>query len=432
MMVHSDKSSPLSCGRSWLAIEFDATTPSKTTSPANLSSVNQIDKRLLRPLGQARSSLLDTATFQCGWLAVTRIATLAATVAVCCLLGACSGARQSDAAHQSASGRSYETIADLYSAIKHGVHCDSPSPVATAAAGVKAQSTCALRSGALTLTLWRGAAARDDGVKLLADQKAEGLPYCLIVGQGEKANWSVDASDDQTACNEIQAGLGGRKVAGTGHAQAADDTAASESQVAPTTAPAEPPYTFSCDDPNDFSVPAQTFNSLAEAWASPTKWTDCTATLNSSYQLTATDQAAIAVDAKSGMSEGGTQDLATMLGLCADTGYQPGDDIPAVDAAELQGVLLLCPSAPQAAQMREVADGDFMEDGTYVVGKTVKSGTWTTDAKVENCYWERTTADGATIANDFVTFAPNGVRVSIQPSDGGFVSQGCGYWHFVG
>lgn len=43
-----------------------------------------------------------------------------------------------------------------------------------------------------------------------------------------------------------------------------------------------------------------------------------------------------------------------------------------------------------------------------------------------SCYWERVTPNGQTIANDFVSFAPEGVKNTIKASDGGIEVDGCG------
>ncbi|WP_449061496.1 DUF732 domain-containing protein [Planomonospora algeriensis] len=73
------------------------------------------------------------------------------------------------------------------------------------------------------------------------------------------------------------------------------------------------------------------------------------------------------------------------------------------------------------------AQGGFT-DGTYEVGKDIKAGTYrTTPGSVTDCYWERSTGGGSTIANDFVRNAPRGVRVTVQRGEG-FTSEGCGIW----
>lgn len=97
----------------------------------------------------------------------------------------------------------------------------------------------------------------------------------------------------------------------------------------------------------------------------------------------------------------------------------------------------LCPQ--YAGALAVAATGFF--DGTYDVTKNPSSdpsdsqiapGTYKTIINdgangIHDCYWERTTAGGKTIANDFVTYAPKGVTVTVKAGEG-FVSDGCGAW----
>ncbi len=59
---------------------------------------------------------------------------------------------------------------------------------------------------------------------------------------------------------------------------------------------------------------------------------------------------------------------------------------------------------------------------------TLVPGTYSTAPGRSNCYWERTTPDGDTIDNNFVTHAADGITVTISPSDGSFTSNNCGVW----
>jgi hypothetical protein len=47
---------------------------------------------------------------------------------------------------------------------------------------------------------------------------------------------------------------------------------------------------------------------------------------------------------------------------------------------------------------------------------------------LSDCYWERSTDNGKTIANDFILNAQKGVGVTIFASAGGFKSEGCDLW----
>lgn len=82
---------------------------------------------------------------------------------------------------------------------------------------------------------------------------------------------------------------------------------------------------------------------------------------------------------------------------------------------------------PKYLPVLQKAKGGFA-DGTYEVGKDIKSGTYrTTPGRVTDCYWERSTGGGTTIANDFVKNAPRGVTVTLRRGEG-FTSEGCGNW----
>lgn len=67
-------------------------------------------------------------------------------------------------------------------------------------------------------------------------------------------------------------------------------------------------------------------------------------------------------------------------------------------------------------------------DGVYIVGTDIAPGTWRTEG-AEGCYWERKSGFSGEfsdiIANDFSS-GPQ--LVTIQPSDRGFESNGCGTW----
>lgn len=69
-------------------------------------------------------------------------------------------------------------------------------------------------------------------------------------------------------------------------------------------------------------------------------------------------------------------------------------------------------------------------DGRYTVGgkRGPKPGTYRTWLKpVTDCYWERSTGSGGIIANQLVTYAPQGLTVRLQAGEG-FTSRDCGPW----
>lgn len=113
------------------------------------------------------------------------------------------------------------------------------------------------------------------------------------------------------------------------------------------------------------------------------------------------------------------------------------DKKPGRDAAyylaetEPFGTLEDVAACPQFTDSMKLALRGF-DDGTMRVGngtdRTIVPGAYVSAPNAKNCYWERTTKDGKTIANDMVSFAPAGVTVTIEASDAGFVSQGCTAW----
>lgn len=120
--------------------------------------------------------------------------------------------------------------------------------------------------------------------------------------------------------------------------------------------------------------------------------------------------------------------------LCAklDTGY--ADQMVArMDwkKADALGALSLCPDAPHAAVLQDVATSVKVGEGTHTVGQDMDPGTYKTAPGAKDCYWSRTNGGGSIIANDMVGFAPNGVTVTVYPGEG-FESQSCGAWTKIG
>lgn len=87
---------------------------------------------------------------------------------------------------------------------------------------------------------------------------------------------------------------------------------------------------------------------------------------------------------------------------------------------------LLCPEFKTAVNRAQFG----FREGEYEVGDgkdgTVKPGKYVSEPGVEDCYWERVSASGRTIANDFVSYAPKGVTLTVAGSDGGLKVEGCG------
>lgn len=86
---------------------------------------------------------------------------------------------------------------------------------------------------------------------------------------------------------------------------------------------------------------------------------------------------------------------------------------------------------PEFSEPLRVARTGFGE-GTWLVGTDIPAGQYRTFVEpgtsgTTDCYWERTSGSGATLANDFVALAPEGVTVTISEGEG-FVTRGCGGW----
>lgn len=120
---------------------------------------------------------------------------------------------------------------------------------------------------------------------------------------------------------------------------------------------------------------------------------------------------------------------------CAEleAGYKPGslDAVnylvsDATDPLEVAAVKYYC---PKFSDTLSLAARTF-DDGDYLVGSDIKAGTYRTAKRATDCYWERSTSGGSIIANDFVSFAAQGVTVTIYKGQG-FTSDNCGYWYPV-
>lgn len=90
----------------------------------------------------------------------------------------------------------------------------------------------------------------------------------------------------------------------------------------------------------------------------------------------------------------------------------------------LAATVLYC---PKYSSWVDVAAGAF-GDGSRAVGTSIPAGTYkTVKGSLSNCYWERSNGQGNIIDNNFVTFAPDAIRVTVYNSEG-FSTSGCGWW----
>lgn len=188
----------------------------------------------------------------------------------------------------------------------------------------------------------------------------------------------------------------------------------------------EASFSFAC---NNYSEDA-TFTSLAAAWKYDGDVYECSAETIGFAPTPAMSAAAAAYLKLGSYSEGESQSeaLDEMLGICAAKDIGAEELLSDRYKPMVPFTLKVCPAAPHAKLMKLVAAGDVFIDGTYEVGVDVKPGTYRTEGKMTDCYWERSTKGGDTIANDFVSNAPAGVTVRIRTSDGGFKADNCGMW----
>lgn len=90
-------------------------------------------------------------------------------------------------------------------------------------------------------------------------------------------------------------------------------------------------------------------------------------------------------------------------------------------------LLDLCPDGPMASDMSNFINKRLFADGSFVVGDDVKPGTYRSSQKRHDCYWERASGSGETLANDFITFTAKGALVRLNNGES-FTSKRCGTW----
>ncbi len=201
-------------------------------------------------------------------------------------------------------------------------------------------------------------------------------------------------------------------------------------------------YAFKCwEEGSSRSAPPTTFNDFHAIWPNP-KMNSCDLTIGGQelYSAKLEDDEKQAV-----------QQLAADGGDASSPGIAYGETLLACAVpptvlwerertrpqavALAKAALRMCPDAPFASELQRIGNGippGRFADGTYVVGKDIQAGTYQVKGgQVHDCYWERTGAQGGTIANDYITFAPQGPVVTVYVGEG-FVSERCGEWSKIG
>lgn len=218
-------------------------------------------------------------------------------------------------------------------------------------------------------------------------------------------------------------------------------------------------YNFKCS-PSESAITAkdtQSFNSVQKIWAAAdfAKFKSCDLRVDGfwymdKYTLEPEEAAVVQqIGADGGDTSAPHMAYGAVQLLCAlppkegwDTRYgeypSGGPKVRAVAKA----AAAICPDAPHVAELVRVAGGvapapkTSMGDGTFVVGREIAEGTYQVAVPagangVHDCYWERTSPQGGTIDNDFVSFAPQGPVVTVYDGEG-FVSKRCGSWTKLG
>jgi hypothetical protein len=71
--------------------------------------------------------------------------------------------------------------------------------------------------------------------------------------------------------------------------------------------------------------------------------------------------------------------------------------------------------------------------GAFLVGSEVSAGTWRNSDSAAGCYWERLSGFRGTLPDIIINSFTSVIQtVTIDPSDEGFSSEGCGIWTKVG
>lgn len=156
--------------------------------------------------------------------------------------------------------------------------------------------------------------------------------------------------------------------------------------------------------------------------------------------LTAEEIALIKADGRRQSDPGIQQFLEAAHNLCTQFALTTDEDIFAalkdsqVEDRRTAGRILLhlCDDTDRYMPLVVAAELDeSFASGTYYVGdgdNEIKPGTYKTIGGVKDCYWVRKNEAGKIIANDLVSNAPGGVRMTVKASDYEVTMERCGAW----
>lgn len=237
-------------------------------------------------------------------------------------------------------------------------------------------------------------------------------------------------------------------VSGCGGGSSSMSQASSAPAAAETAVPAEPAgitYELTCySEDGDPTLYAD----LEEAWSEPNNscGADYVSGEPSEGELAAIEVYGYADDPRY---------LDFLYGPCAETaGKYITEPLRPDEVKMIKGALMVCPDHPKRAQLeanikaglaKEAADdaaiaaeikandkneaerasGKYVDDGKFLVGKDVVPGTWQSQgAKVEECYWEVSDAQGNIIENNYINVAPQ-FTIQVPATAAGFTVSGC-------
>ncbi|MFC8514317.1 hypothetical protein [Streptomyces sp. NPDC057257] len=118
-----------------------------------------------------------------------------------------------------------------------------------------------------------------------------------------------------------------------------------------------------------------------------------------------------------------------------DSGKTPSTATSTVTATVTGAAQTAGPGGAKTAG--RVRGGGFPGDGTFVVGKDIKPGTYRTDGPqgglITDCYWARLSSTSGDVNDIIANESTKGqTTVTISPSDKAFTTNGCKTWEKVG